>query len=113
MKIIKDEDGVKIDTPPEFEAVKLFSSEKAEFLKIRFEKDGFFRKHLSPVDVWIYVIEGEGIAEREEEKEKIVKGDLIFSPSGNPHKIINTGEGFLEILIIKIPKSEKPVTFLE
>ncbi len=113
MKIIKEKDYILLETPPEFEALKLFSNEKAEFLRIKFEKGGFFRKHISPVDVWIYVIEGKGIAEGEDKKEEIVRGDLIFSPAGNPHKIVNTGGGFLEILIVKIPKSEKPVTFLE
>jgi quercetin dioxygenase-like cupin family protein len=113
MKIVKSGEGLEIKTPPEFKAEKIFSNKKTEIIRIEFIEKGFFKKHYAPVDIWIYVLEGEGIAEGEREKIKISKDDMLFSPAGNPHKIINTGKGSLRILIIKIPSSEKPVVFVE
>ena len=113
MKLIKSGEGIKIETPPEFKAQKLFSNEKTEIIRIDFKEKGYFKKHYAPVDIWIYVLEGEGIAEGENEKIHISKDDLLFSPAGNPHKIINTGKGELRILVIKVPNSDKPVVFVE
>ena len=113
MKLIKAGEGIVIETPSEFKAKKIFSDKKTEFVTIDFETNGFFKKHYAPVDVWIYVLEGEGIAEGEKESVKIGKYDLLYSPAGNPHKIINKGKGELKILVIKIPKSDDPVTFVE
>ncbi len=113
MKIVKSGEGIKLETPSEFKAKKIFSNEKTEIIRIEFQEHGYFKKHYAPVDVWIYVLEGEGIAEGKTEKIKISKDDMIFSPAGNHHKIINTGKNSLRILIIKIPSSDKPVVFVE
>jgi len=113
MKIIRSGKGEKLNTPVDFSAIKIFENKDVEFIKIDFEIDGFFKKHISPVDVWFYILEGKGEVEADDVKIDVIKGDLIYSPKGTAHKIRNIGELPLEILVIKIPKSEESVIFVE
>jgi len=113
MRVIRKGKGERLETPSEFEAIKIFENNDVEFIKIDFKEDGFFKKHISPVDIWIYILEGKGIIEADDIKVDVIKGDMIYSPKGTAHKVINTGHLPLEILVIKIPKSEEPVKFVE
>lgn len=113
MKIIRSGKGEILNSPKEFSAIKIFENKDTEIIKIDFEIDGFFKKHVSPVDVWFYILEGKGEVEADETKIDVIKGDLIYSPKGTAHKIKNIGELPLEILVVKIPKSKESVIFVE
>lgn len=65
------------------------------------------KKHITPVDVFFYVLEGEGIIEIGDEKKNVSKDMLIESPAKIPHCWYNESVKNLRILIVKVPKPVK------
>ncbi|MHA1728772.1 MAG: cupin domain-containing protein [Promethearchaeota archaeon] len=48
-------------------------------------------------------IEGKGIVEIGNEREKVIKDQLIFSPARIPHRLLNESEKVFRFLVIKTP----------
>ena len=65
------------------------------------------KTHSTPVDVFFYILEGQGIVEIGEEQETVGVDTLIDSPANIPHRLINTGEGKFRFLVVKTPNPNK------
>lgn len=65
------------------------------------------KKHITPVDVAFYVVEGECEVEIGEEIEKVGPDTLVESPAGIPHSLRNPGTSTLRVLVMKLPKPTK------
>jgi len=61
------------------------------------------KKHIRPVDINFYVLEGDGVIEIGEERAKITKDQLIFSPAKIAHRLSNESERNFRFLVIKTP----------
>ena len=61
----------------------------------------------TPVDVFFYVLEGEGLLKLGMKVKIVVKGSLIDSPAKIPHLWRNDGDEDLRILIVKVPRPGK------
>lgn len=85
-------------------ARKLYSRPDGEAVHIRIEPGRTLPTHTTPVDVFMYVLEGNGEVEVGEEREKVEQGMLVESPMNIPHALYNTGEGPFRVLVIKMPK---------
>jgi quercetin dioxygenase-like cupin family protein len=69
------------------------------------------KKHITPVDVVVYVLEGKGTAEIGDERREVRADTLIESPARIPHRRINESKGLLRILVVATPRqteSTKP-----
>ena len=62
------------------------------------------KKHTTPVDVFFYVLEGEGIFEIGNEKQIVNKDMLVDSPKNIPHCLYNEGKEIFRVLVVKTPK---------
>jgi len=62
------------------------------------------KKHTTPVDVFFYVLEGEGIVEIGNEKQIVNKDMLVDSPKNIPHCLYNEGKEIFRVLVVKTPK---------
>ena len=103
MKII-DVKNVQIsDTPHMVDVRKLFNFEHATIVHIELKPGESVKKHITPVDVNFYVLEGDGVIEIGKERAKITKDQLIFSPAKIPHRLINESEKKFRFLVIKTP----------
>ena len=103
IQIIKIDKVNIADTPHKVAVKKLLSYEHATLVHIELKPGESLKKHITPVDVAFYVLEGEGIVEIGEEIEKVNKDQLIFSPAKVPHLLKNeSGENF-RFLVIKTP----------
>jgi quercetin dioxygenase-like cupin family protein len=71
------------------------------------------KKHITPVDVAFYVLEGTGVVEVGEEKETVEKDTLIESPKDIPHCWYNESSDVLRIMVVKAPKPVKKTIFLD
>jgi len=60
--------------------------------------------HVTPVDVFFYVLEGQGIIEIGGEREIVPAGSLVPSPARIPHRLINDGDGLFSVLVVKTPR---------
>jgi len=103
MKVINVDDVQVADTPHKVAVKKLFDFEHATIVHIELKPSEALKLHKTPVDVNFYILEGEGIVEIGDEKLKVVKDQLIFSPAKIPHRLYNESESIFRFLVIKTP----------
>jgi len=70
------------------------------------------KKHVTPVDVFFYVLEGNGVVEIGEEKEKVGRDMLIESPARITHRLANDGDQLFRVLVVKVPKPTESTKIL-
>ena len=103
MKIV-DINAVQIsDTPHKVDVKKLHIFEHATIVHIELKPGEAVKKHITPVDVNFYVLEGEGVIEIGKERAEIAKDQLIFSPAKIAHRLMNESETNFRFLVIKTP----------
>jgi len=61
-------------------------------------------RHITPVDVFFYVIQGTGVVEVGDEKETVSADTVIDSPKNIPHCWYNESTSDLRVLVVKVPK---------
>ena len=103
MKVIDIKDVQIADTPHKVDVKKLFNFEHGTFVHIELKPGEALKKHITPVDVTFYVLEGMGIVEIGNEKESVEKDQLIFSPAKIPHRLLNESSQIFRFLVIKTP----------
>lgn len=64
------------------------------------------------MDVFFYVLEGEGTVEIGEERERVDRDTLVESPARIPHRWVNDGEEDLRILVVKVPRPREETRML-
>lgn len=69
-------------------------------------------RHITPVDVFFYVLEGTGIVEVGDEKETVTKDTVIDSPKDIPHCWYNKSGEILRVLVVKVPKPTEKTRLL-
>ncbi len=103
MKIVNTNDVEIAKTPHGVDVRKLMNFTHATIVHIKLEPGESVKRHVTPVDVNFYVLEGEGLIEIGEESEHIKKDDLIFSPARIPHRLTNDSISNFRFLVIKTP----------
>lgn len=83
---------------------KVYDHEEAQAVVITIEPGGVLKPHKTPVDIFIYVIDGEGIFSAGNEKEKLSKNELVEIPKELPHGIENNSDSTLTVMVLKAPK---------
>ncbi len=72
-----------------------------------------YHLHQKALEIY-YILEGEGLMEIEDEKEKVYRDQAILIPPGNKHRITNTGDGQLRLLCFCYPPySDDDTTLIE
>ena len=104
VEIMKNAHGV--------DARNLFNTENAMVTVITLNPGQSLKRHITPVDVAFYVLEGTGVVEVGEEKLEVSKDTLIESPGGIVHCWYNQSNGLLRFMVIKAPKPAKPTVFI-
>ncbi|MBN2542625.1 cupin domain-containing protein [bacterium] len=103
-KISKNPHGV--------DARRLYDTENAEVVHISLLPGESLKRHVTPVDVFFYVINGDGIIEIGNEKENVTADTLIESPARIPHCWYNESNEMLNILVVKVPKPKESTRIL-
>jgi len=85
-------------------AKPIYDSPHAMAVHITLQPGQSLKRHATPVDVFFYVLEGNGIVEIGEEKEKVSRDMIIESPARIPHRLVNDGEQVFRVLVVKVPK---------
>jgi len=84
------------------EAKKIYADENAQVIHMTLQPGQSLKKHTTPVDVFFYILEGEGAVEVGDETQQVGKDTLIESPKDIPHLLRNTGEGVFRFLVVKL-----------
>jgi len=82
----------------------IYDSPHAMAVHITLEPGQSLKRHATPVDVFFYVLDGEGIVEVGEERCLARRDMLVESPARIPHRLINDGSGTFRVLVVKVPK---------
>lgn len=92
------------ENPHGVEVRRVYESEHALSSVITLQPGEKLIRHITPVDVFFYVLEGSGLVEVGEEKKLVEKDTVIDSPKGIPHCWYNEGSETLRVLVVKVPK---------
>lgn len=103
MKTINYNDADRVNNPHGVDARKLHGNENVQVVHIQLKPGEYLKKHATPVDVFFYVLEGEGIVEIGDEKLAVSKDMLIESPKNIPHSFSNESSADFRVLVVKTP----------
>lgn len=98
--------------PHHVDARKIYDSPHAMAVVITLQPGESLKKHMTPVDVIFYVLEGTGIVEIGDEQAEVTKDNLVESPARIPHRWINKSTEVFRVLVIKVPKPTEETKLL-
>ena len=104
MKITEVAKVVSGPNPHHVDARKIYDTPHAIAVVITLQPGESLKKHMTPVDVFFYVLEGTGIVEIGDEKKTVGKDMLVESPARIPHRWINESGDVFRVLVVKVPK---------
>ena len=94
------------------DARNLFNTENAMITVITLAPGQALKRHVTPVDVAFYVLEGTGVVEVGEERETVTKDTLVESPKDIVHCWYNESDAPLKFMVIKAPKPTRKTVFV-
>lgn len=112
MNVKKPSDLPVMTNPHNVDARNLYNTEDAVITAITLQPGERLRRHITPVDVAFYVLEGTGVVEIGEEKREVAGDTLVESPRDLVHCWYNESGGVLRFLVIKAPRPKTKTTFL-
>jgi len=104
MKIVDATMATSSPNPHHVDARKLCEIPHAVVVMITLQPGESLKRHMTPVDVLFYVLEGTGIVEIGDERALCTKDMLIESPARIPHRWINESTAVFRVLVVKVPK---------
>lgn len=112
MKVLQLKDVVSKPNPHGVDARSLSDTENAQVAHITLQPGEALIKHITPVDVVFYVLQGRGTVEIGEERATVGADTLIESPAKIAHRWINESHETLRILVIKTPRPKEATKML-
>jgi mannose-6-phosphate isomerase-like protein (cupin superfamily) len=103
MKMIKFDEMSTTNNPHGVDARKLHTNNDVQVVHILLKPGESLKKHTTAVNVFFYVLEGEGVIEIGDEKHTATKDWLIDSPKGIPHCLYNESKADFRVLVVKTP----------
>jgi len=104
MQIVDLNEQQTIGNPHGVEVRKLHDTEHAQVMHITLQPGQSLKRHITPVDVFFYVLEGVGVVQVGNEHREVGRNSLIDSPARVPHGWRNESDAVLRILVVKTPR---------
>ena len=112
MKIVDVSSTDPHPNPHNADVKKLYDTEYAQAMHIELKPGQALKKHITPVDVFFYVLQGKGIVEIGGEKQEVEPDTLIESPAKIPHCLYNQSDGVFRVLVVKVPRPTESTKLL-
>ena len=112
MKIIKALEAPEAPNPHGVSARGLHDTEHVQAVMVTLQPGESLKRHVTPVDVFFYVLAGRGIVEIGDEREEISADTLTVSPARIPHRLLNESDGVFRFLVVKTPRPTKATKIL-
>jgi quercetin dioxygenase-like cupin family protein len=112
MKAVKVKEVQSKPNPHGVDARSISDTKSAQVVHITLQPGESLKKHITPVDVVFYVLEGRGVVEIGDERKEVEKDTLIESPAGIPHRWMNESSGPVRILVVKTPRPKEATKLL-
>jgi quercetin dioxygenase-like cupin family protein len=104
MMITKVREAHITDTPHKVDVRKIYDRDNAQAVHITLKPGEALKPHITPVDVFFYILEGTPEVLVGEERVTTEADNLIESPRDIPHCLYNNSESIARILAVKAPK---------
>ena len=104
MKISKVAETPTKENPHKVDARMLYDKDSAQAVHIQLNPGESLKPHITPVDVFFFVIEGTPEVLVGKEKIKVEKNSLVESPKDIVHCIYNNSDAVVRVLVVKAPK---------
>lgn len=86
------------------EGRRLYDMPEGQIIHITINAGATLPSHTTPVNVAMYVLEGDPTIEIGSERKVCTTGTLIESPKDIPHAIFNPSEETVRLLVMKLPR---------
>jgi quercetin dioxygenase-like cupin family protein len=112
MKIVEVKSVSSKPNPHNVDARSLSDTQSAQVVHITLQPGESLKKHITPVDVVFYVLEGQGVVEIGEERASVSADSLVESPAKIPHRWINESDAPFRVLVVKTPRPKEATKML-
>ena len=112
MKITDVANVVPGPNPHHVDVRKIYNTPHAMAVVITLKPGESLKKHITPVDVFFYVLEGTGVVEIGDEKATVTHDMLVESPARIPHRWTNESGAIFRVLVVKVPKPTEETKLL-
>ncbi|MDD1771868.1 MAG: cupin domain-containing protein [Methanomassiliicoccales archaeon] len=112
MKASKYTDFPEKDTPHKVSVRKIYDQEHGQAVVITLRSGETLKKHVTPVDVFFYVLEGTGKVEIGDEVREVTRDMIIESPAKIPHRLFNESSSDFRFLVVKMPRPSESTKVL-
>lgn len=103
--IVKDIKSLEVkETPHNVDVRVLYNKDNAQAVHIELKPGESLKPHITPVDVFFYVLEGEPTIMVGDEMKQVKKDQLVESPKDIKHCIYNKTSETVRVLVVKTPK---------
>ncbi len=92
------------ETAHKVDVRKLYDKDSAQAMHITLQPGEALKPHITPVDVFFYVLEGTPEILVGKEKVEVQSDSLVESPKGIVHCLYNNSINVARILVVKAPK---------
>ncbi|MFK5854882.1 MAG: cupin domain-containing protein [Bacteroidota bacterium] len=104
MKISKVSETPTKENPHNVDARMLYNSDSAQAVHIQLNPGESLKPHITPVDVFFFVIEGTPEVLIGEDKTTVEANSLVESPKDIVHCIYNNSSAIVRVLVVKAPR---------
>lgn len=112
MEITKVSEVSSAKNPHGVDARPIYAHENAQVIILTLQPNEQLKRHITPVDVFFYVLEGTGIVEVGDEQNQVTKDTIIHSPAKIVHCWYNKSDKPLRIMVAKTPKPTQSTIIL-
>ncbi len=104
MKIVEVKNVISKPNPHGVDARNISDTKNAQVAHITLQPGQALKKHITPVDVFFYILEGNITVEIGDERIVAGSDTLIESPAKIPHRLANEGNSPGRVLVVKTPR---------
>jgi len=112
MKIVKTLEAPEAPNLHGVSARGLHDTEHVQAVMVTLQPGESLKRHVTPVDVFFYVLAGRGIVEIGDEREEVSPDMLIVSPARIPHRLLNESDAVFRFLVVKTPRPTETTRIL-
>ncbi|MFE3845555.1 cupin domain-containing protein [Thermoplasmatota archaeon] len=112
MKIVEVKNADISPNPHNVDARRIYDKKNAQAVYLTLSPGESLKRHITPVDVFFYVLEGKGIVEIGDEKKEVSSDTLVESPAKIVHCWYNESNEILKILVVKVPRPTESTKIL-
>jgi mannose-6-phosphate isomerase-like protein (cupin superfamily) len=91
-------------TPHQVDVRQLYHKTEAQAMHILLQPGEQLKPHITPVDVFFFVVEGTPTIQVGNETREVFENALVESPKNIVHCLFNKTEKIARILVVKTPK---------